>query len=150
MTAHRPANSLRTGLRPRPGRRGYVLIEVAMAAMMLMAAMALAVKLIAGVGLERRSAERRMWAVQEVANLAERVAAEPFDKLNPERIKALATEAKADSVLPGAEWTAEVADAGPTPAGKRVVLGLRWKDRSGGWVAPVRLTSWVYRGRDRS
>jgi len=122
-----------------------------MAALMLMAAMALAVKLIAGVGLERRAADRRMWAVQEVSNLAERVAAEPFDKVNPERVKALAALARADSVLPGADWTAEVSDApGAAPAGKRVTLGLRWKDHSGGWVAPVRLTSWVYRRRNRS
>jgi hypothetical protein len=127
------------------------MVEVTMAALLLMAAMALAVKLVVGVGLEQRSADRRLWSVQEVSNLSERIAAEPFDKVTVERARALAAEAKAEGVLPGAEWTAEVADAGgPPPAGKRVTLRLRWKDRGGDWVAPVRLTSWIYRGRDRS
>jgi hypothetical protein len=127
------------------------LLEVTMAVVLLLAAMTLAMKLVVGVALEQRGADRRMWALQTASNLAERIAAEPFAKLTTERARALAATASADRVLPGAEWTVDVADAGgPAPPGKRVTLRLRWKDRSGEWTAPVHLTSWVFRGRDRS
>lgn len=142
MTAFRPPRA-----RSR-SRRGYVMLEVATATLVLMAAMVLAVKLVAGVGLEQRAAERRLWAVETVSNLAERLSAEPFDRLDAARARAIAAELKAEAVLPGAEWTAEVGAA--DPAGKKVGLGLSWKGRSGERSAPVRLTFWVYPEGDRS
>jgi hypothetical protein len=128
-----------------------VLLEVAVATVLLMTAMALAAKLVIGVTVERRAAERRLWAVQEVSNLAERLSGEPYDRLDADRARELAAGAKTGSVLPDAEWAVEVHDAGGNgPAAKRVTVSLRWKDRSGGWTAPVRATSWVYRGGNRS
>jgi hypothetical protein len=132
----------------RAGRGGYVLVEVAMAVLVLLAAMTLTVKALGVVGAERRTAERRLWALQEVANLQERVGAEPFDKVTTDRVKSLADEAEAAAVLPGAGWEAEVADDGP--GAKRVTVRLRWKGRSGETTSPVALTSWVYKKGGRS
>ena len=135
-----------------PGRRrrGYMLLEVAMAVALLLAAMTLAMRLDSWVGREQRTAGRRLWATQTLGNLSERVSALTEKELTADRVKALGADLGVVSVLPGAELSAEVeATKPPAPAGKRVALTLRWKNRSGGWEAPARLTSWVYRKGDR-
>jgi hypothetical protein len=110
-----------------------------------MAAMGVSVRVLGWIGTERRAADRRLWATQALSNLAERVSAEPFGRVAPARAKELASEAHADRVLPEAEWSIDVADEPrPVPA-RRVALLLRWKERSGGWDGPARLTFWVYR-----
>lgn len=131
-------------------RRGYALVEIAMAVMVLMAAMSLAVKVLAGVGQQRRATERRLLALQELANAVERVNAEPFDALNAGRARELSRPA-AHSALSKADWQAELTadDAGPV-AGKRVTVRVRWKGPSGEWSAPVSLTTWVYQRGKRS
>src|SRR5262249_8816880 len=97
-------------------------------------------------GAERAAADRRLWAAQEVANVMEQLSAEPFDRVDASRARAMAAEGQATRALPGAEWGAEVVDEPDGPvAAKRVTLRLRWKGRSGEWEAPARLTSWVYR-----
>jgi hypothetical protein len=81
----------------------------------------------------------------------ERATSEPFDRVSEETVKALTGAAEAGRWLPGADWEVSVTDdrSAPVPA-RRVALRLRWKERSGNWVAPVRLTSWVYkRGESR-
>ena len=137
---------------PRTGRKGYALVEVAMAVLLLIAAMSLAVKLVAWVAVERRSADRRLWAVEEVSNVMERLTSEPFEKVTSDRAKALADRVEAPRVLPDAEWTVRVRDqdAAPHVPAKRVELRLRWKTRSGNWDAPVRLSAWIFKGRARS
>jgi hypothetical protein len=144
MNARNPA-------RGRSRRRGYGLVEVAMAVFVLMIAMSLMVKALALTGVERRAADRRLWAVEAASNVLERVTAEPFGSVTAEKARSLADEAEAGRVLPGAAWEFDVRDEPGAPVGsKRLTVRLRWKDRSGGWESPVRLTAWVYRGRGRS
>jgi hypothetical protein len=122
-----------------------------MAVFVLMLAMSLMVKALALTGVERRAADRRLWAVEAASNVLERAAAEPFDAVTAEKVRALADEAEAGRVLPGAAWEFDVREEPGAPvASKRVTVRLRWKDRSGGWDAPVRLTAWVFRERGRS
>jgi hypothetical protein len=138
--------------RTRPAaRRGYGMIELAMAVFLLMAAMGLMVKALAAIAAERVAADRRLWAAEATSNVMERVAAEPFEAVTVEKARSIAADAHADRALPGAAWEVSVEDepAGPA-ASKRVALRLKWKDRWGGWDAPVRLTGWVFRGRGRS
>ena len=61
----------------RSRRRGSLLGEVAMAAVLLMIAMTLTVKVIGLRRLERRASERRQRALFEVANVMERITAHP-------------------------------------------------------------------------
>lgn len=139
------------GARARPRRRrGYVLLEVAMAVVLLLAAMALAVRLVYLVGLEQRAGDRRAWALQTVANLAERAESEPFDAVTRDRLLVLAKSLGAADRLPSAEWSTEVSDTqvGATSA-KRLRLRLRWKGTKGEWDAPARLTTWIYRREER-
>lgn len=140
--------------RARRRRRGSLLAEAAMSGVMLMIAMVLTVKVLGWVGAERRAWDRRQWAAQEVANLMERVTARPFEGVSVESCRTLSLSPQARAVLPGADLKIDVregdaASSGAAAAGadsKRIAIQLSWRNRSGAWDAPVRLTSWIYRG----
>jgi type II secretory pathway component PulJ len=131
-------------------RRGFTMLEITAATVMLATAMTLTVQLLDVVAAGRRAAERRLCAVQEVANLMERVAARPWEEVTPESLKEVSLSSRTLQALPGAELTATVDDASATRGEKEIGLRLRWRDRAGTWTAPVRLTAWIYRhGGDR-
>jgi Tfp pilus assembly protein PilV len=134
--------------RPR-ARRGTVLLETAISAMILMIAMTLAAKVTASLAAERRAWDRRGVAAVEVANALERIAAKPFDALAVGPVEGLSLSPTATATLPGAELTADAAD---DPAGelaaRRVTIRLRWRDRAGDWDAPVRLVTWIHRRKE--
>lgn len=120
-----------------------------MSGVMLAIAMALTVKVLGWVAMERRASDRRQWAAQEVCNLMERVTAKPYDAVSEGSVGNVVLSPQARQMLPGAELRVEVVEDGPAggKGSKRVAVQLRWHDRSGGWDAPARLTSWIYRGR---
>ncbi len=126
-------------------RRGFTLVEILVSVAMLATAMSLTVGLLGALAAERRAAERRLCAVQEVANLMERVSARPWGEVTPESLRTVSLSPRALQALPGAELTATVDDASAGPGGKRISLRLRWRDRAGTWTAPVRLSAWIYR-----
>jgi hypothetical protein len=133
-------------------RRGSLLVEVAMAAVLLMIAMGLTVKVLGLVAVERRASERRQRALSEVGNLMERITAYPFDEVTPELGRRLALTPASRQSFPGAELAVDVADDEPGAgrSAKRVAIRLRWRGPEGEWVAPVRLTSWIERRRRSS
>jgi prepilin-type N-terminal cleavage/methylation domain-containing protein len=134
--------------RERRARRGFGMIEVTMALLVLSVAMILLVKLVTWTGLERREARRRTLAVQEVSNVMERLSLEPFDEVTAARARAIAQERSAEDALPGASWDVDVVDQpDPSAPARRVSLRLRWKHASGDTDKPVELTAWIYRGR---
>lgn len=137
------------GGRTRARRRGSFLAELALSAAMLMIAMGLTVKVLGWVGAQRRIWDRRQVAVQEAANLMERLTARPFEEVSRDAARDLALSARARQALPGVEFKADVQENDKTggSGSKRVMVELRWKGRSGGWDVPVHLTSWIYRGR---
>ena len=142
MNATRPTCAAR--------RRGFTMLEIAVSAVMLATVMSVTVRLLGSLAAGRRAAERRLCAVQEVANLMERVTARPWGEVTPEGIRSVTLSPRALQALPGAELAATVDDALGNRGEKRINLRLRWRDRAGTWTAPVRLTAWIYRhGGDR-
>jgi hypothetical protein len=137
------------GARTRRGRRGSLLVEVAMAGVMLAIAMGLTVKVLGWIAIERRAADHRQWAAQEVCNVMERVTARPYGAVSPGAVGDVALSPQARQMLPAAELKVDVVEDDPTggKGSKRIAVQLRWHDRSGGWDAPARLTTWIYRGR---
>jgi hypothetical protein len=137
------------GSRPAAGRRGSLLAEVAMATVMVMIAMTLTVKVLGYVGSQRRVADHRQRAVQEAANVMERITAYPYDEITGQRARQLTLSPSAQQSLPHAELAVAVMDEQPGAgrAAKRISVRLRWHGRSGEWESPVRLTTWVERRR---
>ncbi len=130
-------------------RRGSMLAEAAMSAVLLAIAMALTVKVLGWVAMERRAVERRQWAAQEVCNVMERITARPYEAVTSGAAGAITLSEEVRRMLPGAELKVDVAEDDPAggKGSRKVSVQLRWKARSGGWDAPVRLCSWVHRGR---
>jgi len=120
-----------------------------MATVLLMIAMTLTVKVLGWVALERRSAERRQRAVMEVANVMERITAYPFEEVNSTLARRITLSETARASLPDSELALDVSEGARAAgrAAKRIAVRLRWRGRSGLWDAPVRLTSWLERGR---
>ena len=134
-----------------PPRRGYTVFEFMIAVILLMAASTITVKIVGWVGAERRSADRVLWVNETLSNAMERVSTEPFETLNTERANALLKDYQGGQALPAAEWSGDVKDvADSKPASKKLTLAVRWKSRSGEWLKPIRLTSWVYSRRNPS
>jgi len=133
--------------RRRRTRRGSLLAEAGMSAVMLMIAMSLVARVVGWTAAERRDLDHRQWAVQEAANLMERLTSRPFDSLTNDGVKDLAPSPESAKILPDAQLRVEVVDRDPAGGddSRRVALTLRWRGRSGEWAGPVRLTSWVYR-----
>ena len=133
----------------RSPRRGSLLVEVAMAAALLMVAMALTVQVLGFVAHDRRASERRQRALVEVANLMERITAYPFEEVTPGLAKSLALSRSARQTLPDSELAVDVAGSEPGTgrSAKRIAIRLRWRGPDGEWVAPIRLTSWIERRR---
>jgi hypothetical protein len=128
-------------------RRGSLLAEVAISSIMLVIVMGMTVKILGWVALSRRAAERREQAVLEAANTMERLAARPFDEVTPTLASQCTLGAKTLAFLPGAELKVDVTETQPGPGrlSKRIAIQLRWRDRGGEYVTPVRLTSWIER-----
>ncbi len=116
-----------------------------MAAVLLMIAMTLTVKMLGFVGLERRASERRERALLEVGNLMEQMTAYPFDEVTTDLGRRLTLSPTSRQSLPDSELAVDVAasEPGPGRSAKRIAITLRWRGPGGEWVAPVRLTSWI-------
>jgi hypothetical protein len=136
-------------LKSRP--RGYGLTEVAMAVMILMVALTLTVKALHLVGVQRRAADRRIWAAQTLSNAMERITDVPFEDVTESRAHEVTGAMHAERTLPQAKWEIAVVgeQSGPIRT-KRVSLNLRWRDRSGATDGPARLSAWVFDGGRRS
>ena len=123
------------------------MVEAAASVMMLAIAMTLTVKVVGWVALEHRATDRRQLAMNEAANLMERLAAVPYDELTPDLLKSFTLSTETKARLPDPTLQLEVVgdDRAGGMGSKRISLRIQWRNRADGWDAPVRLTSWVYR-----
>jgi hypothetical protein len=130
-------------------RRGSLLAEGAISGVLLIVAMSLTLRVLGWVGAERRSWDRRQWAMQEISNVMEELSSRPFESVTAESLTHLALSPQARTWLPGAELEAKVEENHSTggPGSKRLAIGLRWRNQAGEWDSPVRLVSWIYRAR---
>lgn len=132
----------------RARRRAFTLVEITISSLVLSIAMVLTLHVLAWVAAERRAVERRECAVQEVANLMERLTARPWDELTAQRLAQVTLSQAARSALPGAELTASVDDLSKPVVSRRLTFRLRWRNRAGGFERPVRLSAWTYPRRN--
>lgn len=129
-------------------RRAFTMVEVAVTVLMLAVAMTTILHVLTWVAMERRAIERREWALEEAANLMERIAARPWKDVNAGAVKPLTLSEHLRGSLPDAELSIAV-DEKAGPQLKRVAIRIRWRNQAGTWVAPVRITSWMSRREDR-
>jgi type II secretory pathway pseudopilin PulG len=126
-------------------RHAFTILEVSAAGVMLATAMVIAVQVLALSSAQAREVERRQFAIQEAANLLERLTAAAWDTLNTDLAAAQQLPAESQSRLPGGELKVAIETIAGPPASKRIAVEIRWRNRSGEFTSPVRLTAWVYR-----
>jgi hypothetical protein len=131
-------------LRRRPA---FAAAEIALSILLLAVVMTTTVHVLGLVAGERRAVERRELAIQEAANVMERLTAEPWDGVTPELARGIALSDGLRRALPGPELAIEVDEKDAAAGSKRVAVRLRWRNRAGGWEAPVRVTAWITRPR---
>jgi hypothetical protein len=128
-------------------RRAFTTCEVALAILLLAVAMTTTVEVLGWIAAERRTVERRQWAIQEVGNLMERLTSEPWEKVNADSARVMVLSEEVRRKLPEPELTIDVDEHDAGRGEKRLALSLRWRNRSGGWESPVRLSAWITRPR---
>ena len=127
-----------------PPRRGFLLMEVIVAAAVFGALLTVCLQLVSAAAAQRRAAQQRAAALTELGNVMERLATRPW----PELTAAAAAEKLPPDLaarLPGAVLHVAVATPAAEPAARQVTATLSWEDRNGKPVAPLRLTTWRYR-----
>lgn len=123
-------------------RAAFSIAECLVALVLLGAATALLAQFVAAAGTQRRVAEQHALALQETANLMERLFAISFVELTAERARELSLSEAARQQLPGARLEIAVHAADGEPAAKEVRISIRWLDRSRGPEAAADLTAW--------
>jgi type II secretory pathway pseudopilin PulG len=129
-------------------RRAFGLVELTIATLLLGVAMTIVAQTAGWLAAERRGAERRQRALQEAANLMERLAARPWAELTPELAKAQTLSPTTKSALRDGALDVTIGPAEGDDSAKAIAIRIGWGNRAGGRVAPIRLVGWVHR-RDR-
>lgn len=126
-------------------RRGIMLLEVMVAAAVLGGLLAVCLQLVSAAAAQRRAAQQRAAALIELGNVMERLAVRPWSEL---AAAAAAEKLPPDlaAALPGATLQVAVATPAAEPGARQISAVLRWEDYNGQPVAPLRLTTWRYRG----
>jgi len=132
------------GREPPEIRRGISVLEMTLALLVLTVAVTSLAQLLTTAAAHRRTSEQRRLAVQEVANLAERIALWSWDELTAPMLGELAPSQPLLAALPSARLQTTLAEeAGPGPS-KRVRLEVHWTTSAGQTVEPVGLTVWKH------
>ena len=125
-------------------RCGFTLIELIATCILLGVVFSVSIPLLTVVAQERRSAEQRQFALQHATNLLERAMTNGWSQLPVGQQALTAAPADVQTLLPGLERQVEVKELSEKPRSKQVVVSIRWKNRTGQLVAPIRLSAWVY------
>ena len=131
------------------GRLGMTLVEVIVSGILLGAVMTIAVPTLSWVVRERRAADRRLQALFAVENVMERFTTRKWDEISDDSAKQIELSQAIRDQLPGAVLKCAVHTKPNAPDEKRIAMELTWSGRMGKALAPVRLTTWVYRGGRR-
>ena len=133
-----------------PPRRAFTLLEVIIAATMLVVLLTTSVQMLRALSNHERAAERRLVAFEAVQAVADQIANIPWSELTAESAKKVSIPKPLDGYLPGAKLSVSLDEEATPTTSKRIHIDLTWNGPDGQAVAPVRLTSWVFPERSRS
>ena len=115
------------------------IIEVAVALVVLVAAMAALVQLVGLATRQRRAIHERAAALTEVANQAERLALLPWDEVAPAKLTTWEPSPELAAALPNAKCQAIVTEESEPPSSRRIELRVTWQNAAGQEVEPALL-----------
>ena len=128
-------------------RRGFTVIEVSLALAVLLAASILLTQFLVASSQQRKLADQRRLALEELSNRLERVMAAKWEDVSAAAIEGQELSQAVQENLPAAKLTATVTDEPGGPSGKRVRLEISW-EQHGQRVTPIGLTGWKFPPRE--
>jgi Tfp pilus assembly protein PilE len=128
-----------------PKRRGFTLLELGAAGIMLVAMLAVCLQFFRAAATQRRALQQRRTALREADNVMERLCARPWEQLTTDQARELPLGEQARSTLSGSERTIEIVQSDEEPAEKRITVQIRWPSGPGRPDQSVRLVAWKYR-----
>jgi prepilin-type N-terminal cleavage/methylation domain-containing protein len=127
-------------------RRGMSLVELTVAVLVLAVMVSVCMRFLRALADQRRGLQNRRVAVEEVANVMERLGARPWEDLTPEAIGQVPLSAEAQRAIPGGKLEVDVLRPAGDEGAKRVTVVLRWPTGPEQADRSVRLVAWRYRG----
>ena len=125
------------------------MVELCATCALLATAIPLTVAALGAVAKQRRGAELRQQAIEEADNLLERLTAEPYAELTPDRLAEVGKAASSEQMLPAGELKLELVEQPGPPEGKRIDVELSWQAGAAKARQRVRLSGWAYREAPR-
>lgn len=129
---------------PPPRRAGFTIVELIATLILLGVVFTVSISILLAVTHSRRVAEQRQFAMQYAANLLEQAASRQWSQLTPGPQQLNPIPPDLATVLPDLEQSVEVTDLQKDFHSRQIAVTIRWKDRQGQYVAPMRLTGWAY------
>jgi hypothetical protein len=130
----------------RPGRpaSGSTLIEALTGLFVMSVAVTSVAQLAVLAHTQGRQQRMHAVAVQEAANLMDRIVADGWEELGRQRVSRYQLSELVGQQLPAAELQVALTDDPGPPKGRRVAVTIAWKSSPGAEPRRVRLTSWVF------
>ena len=123
-------------------RRGYHLMEIAGAIVVLGVAATLTTRLIVESTRVERANSRRMIAINEASNIVERLATIDWDRLDADLAAATKLDPAAAARLPQASLKTTIDRSKDDLLIKKIHVEIVWTDSTGRRARPVTLTVW--------
>ncbi|MEI8017921.1 MAG: type II secretion system protein [Schlesneria sp.] len=125
-------------------RGGFTIIEMIGTCLLLGILFSMTLPMLLLVARERRSAEQRQFALQQVANLLEEAVQRDWSDLQPGELKVPDPTNDLQAVLPGLQQTLVVKQIADEFDTRQIIASIRWQNRAGELVSPLRLCAWVH------
>ena len=126
-------------------RRGILLWEMLAACVLLGTMTTVSLQFLQTAALQRRASSQRLVAVQEAANVLERLCARPWDELTAAAGRDVTLSPQADRCLRGGAVDVQIDGPSGTPSAKRIVVAVRWGQAENRPALSVRLVAWRYK-----
>lgn len=121
------------------------MIELAAAGVLLAVILAVCAQFFRATATQRRGLEARQIAMQEVANLMERLCARPWEEVTPEAAGLIELSEEAQRAIPDSKVEIDVLQPDDEPSAKRITVVLCWQPQPNQPPRSVRLVAWKYR-----
>ncbi len=127
-------------------RRGFTLIELTAATVMLGVLIVVSVRMLAATAAADRAAWQRQAAWQEAANLMERIDAMPWEQIDPAHVDQLQLPERLEQSLPNSSLELAIGTRLDQPDVKQITVTIGWGGTETKPPKEARLSMWKYKG----
>jgi prepilin-type N-terminal cleavage/methylation domain-containing protein len=126
-------------------RRGFTLIEIAVAMVVLAVLTTLCLNFFAAVNGRQKEQRAELAATQEAASAMERLAATAWDDLAKKNSEQFALSPQARKALPEGRMDVKIGEAVGTPPARRIGVTVFWRPQLGEPERKAQLIAWRYK-----